>query len=103
MLDQPEAPWCFYRQPGDAGTAKRPGHALITAFEHAKLFSLVHESILICCGTKGRVTAHALSRLYDQHLQWMKALPETIRGVREEDDPLPHVLFLQCVPCYCMG
>lgn len=97
-LDQPEAPWCFYRQPGDAGTAKRPGHALLTAFEQAKLFSFVHETIVVYCGTHGRVKALALSRMYDQYLRWMEALPETIRVVKEEDDPLPHVIFLQCVP-----
>lgn len=98
-LDQPEAPWCFYRQPGDADTFKRPGHALATAFEHAKLFRLVHETILTFCGKNGRVSAHALSGLYDRFLGWMEELPEMIRGVSDEANAVPHVIFLQCVLC----
>lgn len=98
-FDQAETPWCFYRQPGDVETAKRPGYALITAFEHAKLLRLVHETILTLCGTNGRVTALEISQMYDRFIQWMELLPETIRAVSEEDDPVPHVIFLQCVPC----
>ena len=98
-FDQPEAPWCLYRQPEDVEMAKRPSRALITAFEHAKLLNLVHKTILTYCGTMGRVTAREVSRLYDQHIQWMEALPDMIRAVSEEDDPVPHVIYLQCVPC----
>lgn len=98
-FDQLEASWCFYRQFGDVDTVKRSGHALITAFEHAKLFRLVHETILTYCGIHGQVTALELSRLYDLYIRWMEALFETIRVVREEDDSVPHVIFLQWVLC----
>lgn len=97
-FDQPEVPWCVYRQPGDVETAKRPGYALITAFEHAKLFRLVHGAILALCGTNGRVTALQISQRYDRFIQWMELLPDSIRAVSREDDPVPHVIFLQCVP-----
>lgn len=97
-FDRPELSWCFYRQPGDVDMAKRPGYALVTAFEHAKLLRLVHGAILALCGTTGRVTALEISQMYDRFVQWMELLPEHIRAVSEEDDPVPHVIFLQCVP-----
>ena len=97
-FDQPEEPWSYYRQPGDVDMAKRPSYALVTAFEHAKLFRLVHGAILSLCGTTGRVTALEISQMYDRFLEWMELLPQDIRAVSEEDDPVPHVMFLQCVP-----
>lgn len=81
------------------GTARRPGHFLVTAFEHAKLFHLVHETILTYCGNRGRVAAVELFQLYDRYLRWLAELTESVRTVKEDDNPLPHVIFLQCVPC----
>ena len=73
----------------------RPSQALVTAFEHAKLFRLVHETILSICGKHDRVTAYELSRLYDGYLGWMEDLPQSIREVDGKPEALPHVLFLQ--------
>lgn len=78
---------------------QRPSHALVTAFEHAKLFRIVHETILTYCGKFGRVAAHDVSRLYDRYLAWMEELPELIRLVGGRVDALPHVIFLQYVGC----
>lgn len=94
-LDQPDAPWRFYRQPGDAETTPRPSYALRTAFEHAKLFRIVHETILTYCGHNGRVSAFDVSLLYDRYLGWMEDLPELMRAGGGNEDVLPHVLFLQ--------
>jgi len=65
----------------------------MTAAEHAKLFRIVHESISVYCGRRGRVTAHHLLDLYESYLMWRDDLPPEIRDI--DHQPLPHVIFLQ--------
>ncbi len=72
---------------------ERLGHALETASEHAKLFRIVHATILLFCGSRGKVNAERLLRLYERYVGWKEALPPDMADLNGE--PLPHVLFLQ--------
>lgn len=71
----------------------RPGHIDITASAQARLFRIVHESILIYCGSRGKVRAQQLLMLYDRYSTWRETLPRDIADL--DNEPLPHVLFLQ--------
>lgn len=92
-LAQADGFWRFYKQPGDTDVDHRQGFSLLTASEHAKLFRIVHESILVYCGSRGRVSARALLDLYKRYVNWKANLPPDLRNL--ESEPLPHVLFLQ--------
>ena len=85
--------WCLYKQPEDIGTPKRPSHAALTATEYAKLLRTVHESILVYCGSRGKVAAYHLLGLFQDYLIWKDDLPIEIGNI--DNNPLPHVLFLQ--------
>lgn len=65
----------------------------MTASEHAKLFRIAHETMLVYCGSRGRVSAHHLLNLYERFVNWREELPLEIRDIIS--DSLPHVLFLQ--------
>ena len=66
---------------------------MLTASEHARLFRIIHETILVYCGSRGRVSARALLDLYERYVDWKEHLPSDLR--LQESEPLPHVLFLQ--------
>ena len=73
----------------------RPSHALEVASEYAKLFRIVHETILIYCGSRGKVSAESLLKLYKRYLHWKDNLPPEIAAVELSMEPMPSVLILQ--------
>lgn len=90
----------MYRQPGDSNlelgyqsTDDRRSFATLTACEHAKLYRVVHESILVYCGARGKVSAHSLLDIFQRYIAWKDGLPPELGNL--EGQPLPHVLFLQ--------
>ena len=87
--------WPFYRQPGDDGFFIRPSHAILVASEHAKLYRIIHQTILTYCGNTGEISADRLSGLYDQFVEWKDDLPYTIQNVDGDYRTVPHALFLQ--------
>ncbi len=85
--------WRLYKHPGDSGVPDRLSQSVVTASEHAKLFRTVHESILAYCGSRGKVSAQKLLDIYERYMAWKDGLPHALREL--DNDPLPHVLFLQ--------
>ena len=99
-LDQTEAAWSTYRQPGDSNlepgennNGDRQSFATLTAYELAKLYRIIHECILIYCGSRGKVSANSLLDIFRRYLMWKDGLARDLQNV--EGQPLPHVLFLQ--------
>ncbi|MCJ1251730.1 hypothetical protein MMC30_008967 [Trapelia coarctata] len=100
QMDKDSAPsqWRYYRQPGDeTNYPKRQSFAIVTACEQAKLYRIVHDTINVYCGARGRATAAAVIGCYKRFLNWQASLSEAVRHVDEESQPLPHVLCLQYV------
>ncbi|MCJ1397562.1 hypothetical protein MMC11_000756 [Xylographa trunciseda] len=96
-LDQDSAPeqWRYYRQPGDdTNIPKRQSFAILTACQQAKLYRIVHDTINVYCGARGRVTAAAVIGCFKRFHDWNANLPEEIARTDEESQPLPHVLAL---------
>lgn len=81
----------------DEEAPERPSRALETAAQSAELFRIVHETILTYCGSRGKVTAQQMLKLYERYLGWKEDLPPDIALLDLEAKPLPHVLFLQYV------
>ena len=101
-IGQDEGRWNKYCQPGDSNielgfrnTDDRLGFATMTACEHAKLYRIIHECILVYCGARGKVSAPYLLDCFQRYIEWKDGLPSDIRSI--ESQPLPHVLFLQLV------
>lgn len=87
--------WGFYKQPGDKYTELRqPSFAVLTACQQAKLFRVVHDSINIYCGARGKVTAKAVVGCYKRYCDWEENLPGQIRNVGQKGRHLPHITFL---------
>lgn len=102
LSSQSDVPWYYYRrpgdnkvEPGDGRVSNRPCHALLMWSENAKLYRIIHETILVYCGHDGKVTAHRLSRVYSLYRSWKEDLPQAFRDVEGDSEALPHVLFLQ--------
>ncbi|MCJ1437836.1 hypothetical protein MMC27_007223 [Xylographa pallens] len=96
-LDQDSAPdqWRYYRQPGDdTNNPRRQSFAILTACQQAKLFRIVHDTINVYCGARGKVTAAAVIGCFKRFTDWKANLPEEIARTDEESQPLPHVLAL---------
>lgn len=92
--DEGTASWRVYKQPGDGhNVSERSYSTVMTASENAKLFRIVHESILVYCGNRGKVRAQSLLDVYERYIGWKDDLPHVIQDLANE--PLPHVLFLQ--------
>ena len=85
--------WRPYKQPGDNEISKHPSHSVLMASEQAKLLRIVHETISVYCGSRGKVTAHHLINLYESFLIWKDDLPIEIREINAQS--LPHIIFLQ--------
>jgi hypothetical protein len=79
----PDAYWRPYRLPRDAAEVERPSHAIETAKELAKLSQIIHQTITVWCGSRGRVTAQGLLKLYRKYLTWRENLPEYIADPNE--------------------
>ena len=91
-----ENPWQQYEQEGDdRQMPTRISYAMDTASEVSKLYRIIHQTILIYCGSRGRVTQN---RLFDNYMRY-RALYETLPisvTINEEEGPtLPHILFFQ--------
>ena len=91
-----DGPWRFYKEPGDdTSMSRRPSYLVVTAFEHAKLYRIIHETILVFCGSRGKVSAHHMLLIYERFLEWKERLPTPLADVDVQDEALPHALFLQ--------
>ncbi|KAI9710090.1 MAG: hypothetical protein M1820_002892 [Bogoriella megaspora] len=98
QLDNPNAKWIPYRMIGDQakmGEDGIPVNAIRTALELAKLNQIIHETINVYCGSRGRATGTAIMTLYRRFIDWESELPMELRP---NDDPLqhslPHAIFL---------
>ena len=95
-MDGDAAVWRFYRQVGDERELpKRPSHAIATACMQAGLFRIINESLNLYCGHRGDVSATNILKVYKRYLDWKEDLPPKIRQIEVDDQPLPHVLYLQ--------
>jgi hypothetical protein len=75
---------------------RRPSFAILTAKYQARLFRVVHESINIFCGARGRVHARPFLDCYKRYIEWKDTLPEDLKYPEGGEHPsLPHVLSLQ--------
>jgi len=59
--------WRLYKQPGDSNISDRSSLSMMTASEHAKLFRIVYKSILVYCGSRGKVSAQHLLEIYERY------------------------------------
>lgn len=90
-LNRPDDLWYFYRYPGDENhLTDQPSHSLWTLSAHAKLYNIIHETILQYCAHEGRLSAAELLNLYTRYLDWKSNLPPAVLESRT-----PHCLFLQ--------
>lgn len=87
--------WRRYCRSAQNTLPRRPTHTIRTAYYQAQLFQLIEENLSLYCGPKNSVTADAACVQYRKYLAWEEALPPFIRDVREEMQPLLHVLYLQ--------
>ena len=99
-VGQDEGRWNMYRQPGDSNselgyqnTDDPRSFATLTAREHAKLYRILHQCILVYCGARGKVSADSLLDIFQRYIAWKDGLPPELQSV--EGKPLPHILFLQ--------
>lgn len=90
----------MHQQPGDSkletgeeNADDRQSFAVLTAREHAKLYRIIHECILVYCGNRGKVSANPVLDLFQRFFIWKDELPPVLQSV--EGQPLPHVLYLQ--------
>ena len=93
--EKDDGPWRFYREPGDSPESRRPSYLVSTANEHAKLYRIIHETILLFCGTRGKVSSHHMLVIYERFLEWKERLPPPLADVDGDGGALPHALFLQ--------
>ncbi|KAJ9641095.1 hypothetical protein H2199_005763 [Coniosporium tulheliwenetii] len=93
-LDSPDAYWQPYRFPSDNASAPIPSHAIQTAKELAKLTQVIHETINVYCGSRGRVTATSIVSLYGRYLRWYEGLPSVLKLDVPDSKALPHIFYL---------
>ncbi|KAF2403441.1 hypothetical protein EJ06DRAFT_278042 [Trichodelitschia bisporula] len=107
-LDGPDpANWLPYRFQGDAGDKPLASHAIATAREFALLMQIVHETINVYCGSRGKVTAHAVVSLHRRYVSWKDSLPahlsdHAVESPEYESKALPHVLALHIHYCVAL-
>ncbi|MCJ1353190.1 MAG: hypothetical protein MMC33_003175 [Icmadophila ericetorum] len=90
--------WQSYRQTRDEeGEPKRPGWGILTACYQAKLYRVVHDTINLYCGARGKATATAVVACFKRYMDWLEQLPPQFKSIGKDEEPLPHVLFLQYV------
>lgn len=94
-IDVPGMVWRAYRQPEDADIAAQHGHSISASCELAKLYRMVHETILLYCAAYGLVTSDAVLRVWKRYMEWKHELPEIFQKIDDAADPLPYVLALQ--------
>lgn len=94
--DRDDAVWRFYRRVhDDRELPTRPSNAIMTACEESKLFRVIHESLSLYCSSRGKATALGIIEGYKRYLNWKEDLPLPIKNIDINDEPLPHVLYLQ--------
>ncbi len=99
-MDGDDAVWRFYRKAGDGHELPtRPSYAMVTACMQAGLFRIVNESLNLYCGHRGDVSATSVLTIYKMYLDWKEDLPPKVRQIEIDDQPLPHILYLQYVIC----
>lgn len=95
-MDRDDAVWRFYRRPGDKGhIPRRPSYSILTAYHQAKLYRVVHETINIFCGARGKITARVVLECYKRYLSWKEDLPPQLAQVDTDAQAMPHIIFLQ--------
>lgn len=94
-LDSPDAFWQPYKHPEDDTEFERPSYAIETAKEFTKLNQIIHETINVYCGSRGRVSARGILQLYRRFLEWRELLPAHLASTSMFDGALPHVFALQ--------
>lgn len=77
-----------------SSNSNRPSYTILTASEMAKLYRIIHETVLIYCGVNGKVSASHLLQIYRRFVQWKEELAPQICDVASDNDALPHVLSL---------
>lgn len=82
-------------RPDNIPARNRPIYTVLTASELARLYRVIHETILLYCGTKGKVSAHHLIKVYERFLAWKEELPSQISHVAGDNSATPHALSLQ--------
>ncbi len=83
----------MHKQPRDDHDRERSDLSIMTAFENAKLFRIVHEAILLYHGDLGMVKADRLLEVYEELLSWRRKLPPELSN--DTGDPSPPILILQ--------
>ena len=97
-MDRDKDVWRFYRHPGDEREMPtRPSFAIVTACHQANLCRFVNQAISLYCGVVGKVTAGAITHIYNNLQEWKENLPEQLQVETQSSGPLPHVLYLQYV------
>lgn len=81
--------------PDNVPARNRPSYTVLTASELARLYRVIHETILLYCGTNGKVSAHHLIKVYERFLAWKDELPSQISHVADDHSASPHALSLQ--------
>ncbi len=95
-MDGDDAVWRFYRKVGvEYELPIRPSYAIMTACMQAGLFRIINESLNLYCGHRGDVSAANVIKIYKRYLDWKEDLPPRIGQIEIDDQPLPHVLYLQ--------
>ena len=87
--------WQRHYGPYDPAPRNLSNYAVLTASQVAKLHRVVHETILLFCGSRGQVSGHTLHSVYERFLAWKKELPRLIADGDNDQDALPHVLSMQ--------
>lgn len=79
----------------DSDGSEGGDYSLTSAYELAKLYTLVHEITLAYCGARGKIAVERMISIYDRLLTWRRQLPQGLRDPVAEDEAAPHLLFLQ--------
>lgn len=73
---------------------ERHGYRLLTSSSQAKLYRIIHETLLVYCSNQNKVSAQTLLGLYDRYVAWKESSPPGLANIGQ-DELLPHVFFLQ--------
>lgn len=76
---------------------RAPGFTIVTAVHQARLFRIVHASIILYCGARGKISAKSFLQCFKRYLEWKAELPPELECEGYEDDIPPCVLTLQYV------
>ena len=83
---------------GSGQTFRAPAFTISTAVQQAKLFRIVHASINMYCGARGKISANSFLQCFRRLLDWKDQLPMELDCESYESQIPPNVLTLQYVP-----